>query len=314
MVGYDIFDKLKARFKGEGAFKILFCPYKEDMFDSMETIWEAAVKDRETYTEIMPIPYFTLVDVLPHSTRMEFKDYQGNFPEILNEGWDVIIIHYPYDTKNNVTRPMLTSAMLKFFTKHLVHINYAVIGDRDIEPKEGAFPAYKNCDLIICERKKHAEQLSGYMRMLNIHTECVAWGSPKFDKLDIDYPLPYAWQRKVRGKKKILLQTSLTPYLNTPNKLEQIKHFLDKYWDDESVCIWWRPHPLLADTILAHKPEDYNAFMELISTVEMSRHILDLTSNMRRAIAMTDELVSDRSSMVVLYESTGKPIRMLGEE
>ena len=227
MVGYDIFDKLKARYKGEGEFKILFCPYKEDMFDSMETVWEAAVKDKETFTEIMPIPYFTLVNLYPHTTRMEFENYQSNFPEILNYGWDVIMIHYPYDTKNNVTRPMLTSAMLKFFTKHLVHLNYAVIGDRDVEPHEAVAPVCKNCDLIICEKEKHAEQISGYLKMLNINTECVGWGSPKYDKLDIEYPMPYEWRKKAAGKKKILLQTSLIPYMNNPHKLEQIEHFLN---------------------------------------------------------------------------------------
>lgn len=311
MIGYDIFDKLKARYKVGEKFRILFCPYKEDMFDSMATIFEKACMDEETITDVMPIPYFTLVNALPSTTEMEFKLFQDNFPTILNETWDVIVIHYPYDTINNVTRPFMTSAMLKFFCTHLVHINYAVIGDRDIDPTEARFPAYKNCDLIICEREKHKEQLSKYLQDNHINTECVAWSSPKFDKLDIKYPMPHSWEQAVKDRKVILLQTSLIPFLKNPYKLKQIENILDRYMNDDSVCLWWRPHPLLRASIKAHRPSMLEKYDELVKKVEESRHILDDTKELHRAIAMTDEMISDRSSVVVMYEYTGKPVTLL---
>lgn len=309
MIGYDIFDNLKSRYKGEGMFRILFCPYKEEMWDSMETIYERACQDDETVADIMPIPYFTLVNLLPDTTKIEFKLFQNNFPEILNKYWDVILIHYPYDTKNNVTRPMMTSPMLKFFCKKLVLIGYAVIGGRDISPEEAVYPAMKNADVIICEREKHAEQTYGYLKDLNPNVECFGWGSPKYDKLDIPYELPDDWKKKTEGRRVILLQTSLKPYLNNPDKLNQIEKFINRFWNDDTVCLWWRPHPLLAETIKAHKPNELKEYLSLVEKVRNSRHILDDTSNLRRAISMTDEMVSDVSSVVFLYQHTGKPIR-----
>lgn len=314
MIGKEIFEKLKARYKTGEYFKILFCPYKEDMFDSMQTVWESASRDTKTITDIMPIPYFTLVNVLPNETKMEFPQYQLNFPEILNDGWDVIVIHYPYDTKNNITRPMLTSGMLKFFTKHLVHINYAVIGNRDVDEVDGSFPAYKNCDLIVCEQEKHAKQLTKILRERQIDTECVGWGSPKYDMLERGGVLPPAWEKKIICKHVILLQTSLIPFMTHDNKLEQIEEIIDKYFNDDSVCLWWRPHPLLEATIKAHRPSKLEGYKRLLKKVEESRHILDLTSDMPRAIAETDELISDRSSLVILYMHTGKPITLMEEE
>ena len=314
MIGKEIFEKLKARYKTGEYFKILFCPYKEDMFDSMQTVWENAVLDTKTITDIMPIPYFTLVNVLPNETKMEFPQYKSNFPEILNDGWDVIVIHYPYDTKNNVTRPMLTSGMLKFFCKKLVLIPYAVIGDRELTREEAYFPANKNCDLLICESEKQAKQLRKYFIDGNITTEAVGWGSPKFDKLEQDYSVPPAWQKKINGKKVILLQTSLIPFLQKENKLEQIEEIIDKYFDDDSVCLWWRPHPLLEASIMAHRPSKLEGYQKLLRKVDESRHILDLTSEMHRAIVNTDEMISDRSSLVILYMHTGKPITLMEEE
>lgn len=313
MIGYEIFDKLKARYKGKDKFRILFCPYKEDMFDSMKTVYEKAKNDEETVADIMPIPYFTLVNALPNGTNIEFAQYQLNFPNILNYGWDVIVIHYPYDTRNNVTRPFMTSAMLKFFCKYLVHIPYAVIGDRDIKKDEASFPAYKNCDLIVCEQEKHAKQLSQFLREMNIDTECVGWGSPKYDKLDYNYPMPISWVKKTEGKKIILLQTSLIPFLQNPRKIEQIEGVIDQYFNDDSVCLWWRPHPLLEASIKAHRPSMLADYKRLIMKVKFSRHIFDNTSELHRAIVNSDEMISDKSSVVELYKHTGKPITMLEE-
>ena len=72
MIGKTIFENLKAKFKDKGAFRILFCPYKEEMWDSMETIYDAARVDSETIAEIMPIPYFTLMTNLPVVAKLEF--------------------------------------------------------------------------------------------------------------------------------------------------------------------------------------------------------------------------------------------------
>lgn len=322
MIGKEIFEKLKAKYKNGDKFRILFCPYKEDMFDCMDTIYDAASYDDETETTIMPIPYFKLENGLPTSIQMEFgvefsdygDKYQKNFPTILNRGWDCIVIHNQYDQYNNVTRLLLTSLILKQFCKYLVFIGYAVVGDRNIEREEIHFPMFKNADLIICENDKHAKQIAGHLNYYGWNTETVGWGNPKYDKLDMKYGLPKEWEEKTNGRKKILLQTSLVPFLQNPGeKLKQIEHIIDYYFEDDSVCLWWRPHPLLKTTIKAHCQMQYDKFIELENRIKNSRHILDMTNNCHRAIVETDEMISDKSSMVVMYKHTGKPITMLEE-
>lgn len=314
MIGEEIFIKLKNRFKGTGKFRILFCPYKEDMFDCMETIFESAKKDDDTITEIMPIPYFKLERQLPKELAMEFPNYCGNFPEALNDGWDCIIVHNQYDQYNSVTRLLLTSLMLKQFCNNLVFIGYAVIGDRDIDREEIHLPAFKNFDLVICETEKQAEQTERYIREFGWSGKAVGWGNPKYDKLDKEIFIPMPWRDKIEGKEIILLQTSLVPFMQHPaEKFEQITETIKKYFNDDKVCLWWRPHPLLEHTIKTQFTPIFDDYEMLVSMVRGSRHIYDDTRDCHRAIIASDRMISDKSSMVIMYRKTGKPIEMLEE-
>ena len=310
MIGYEIFKKLKVRYKTGEQFKILFCPYKNSMWDSMETIWEKAVQDDETTTNVMPIPFFTLNELKPQKIHMEFPQF-NSFPEVLNEGWDVILIHYPYDQRNTITRPLLTSYMLKFFCRHLVFLNYAVIGNKDVVKMEAQLPALCNADLVIAENERIAEQTKAALEEINVHNEVVPWGSPKYDKLCIPYELPDEWKDKVEGKRVILFQTSIVPYMRNPHKIMQIDKVLKEYMEKDDVCLWWRPHPLYEETILAHRPLEIKKWEDMKNRVKKSRHIFDDTPDLHRAISMTDEMITDTSSVVILYEYTGKKITML---
>ena len=311
MIGQEIFEKLKARFKREDKFRILFCPYKEDMFDCMRTIYLSAKEDEETVTDVMPIPYFLLEAGLPKRIEMEFP-WCNNFPDALNDGWDCIVIHNQYDQFNSVTRLLLTSLMLKQFCNNLVFIGYAVVGDRDIEPQEVHLPMFKNVDLVICENNRHAYQTEMYMREQGWSGKAVGWGNPKFDNVDTE--IPDSVKDKINGREVIFLQTSLVPFMQNPNaKLKQIEGIIDKYFYNDSVCIWWRPHPLLEHTIKSQYPPVYKQFVNLKKRIDESRHIYDTSSDNHTCINIADRMISDKSSMVVMFEKTGKPIEMMEE-
>lgn len=308
MIGKTIFENLKAKFKDKGAFRILFCPYKEEMWDSMETIYDAARVDDETVVEIMPIPYFTLMNNLPVVAKLEFENYNKNFPWMLNDGWDVIVFHYPYDLLNNVTRPMVTSTHLKRFCKHLVFVHYACMGDRDIADKEALYPGIKNSDLVVFETEKQA---SHAQRVLEAYChwqgECVAWGSAKHDLVG-KFKVPKEWEEVINGRPTVFLQTSIIPLLNTPNKLEQIRKVIE---DNKDKCIIWRPHPLYEDTILAHRPKDLEDYWQLKNDFMVSDNIIDYFSTPEIAISVADEMISDQSSLINLWKQTGKKLTML---
>lgn len=306
MIGQTIFNNLKEKFKDGEKFRILFCPYKQEMWDSMETIYDAAREDKETVTDIMPIPYFTLMNNLPVEARMEFRS--DAFPGLLNRGWDVIVFHYPYDLLNNVTRPMVTSTHLKRFCKHLVLVHYACLGDRDIQDKEALYPGVKNSDIVVWETEKQANHAQ---RVLEAYChwkgENVAWGSAKYDLLG-KVSTPETMIRAINGRPTILLQTSVIPLMNNPNKLEQIKKVLE---ENKDKCIIWRPHPLYEATILSHRPEDYEEYMRIKNEFLESDNIFDFYAAPEIAISVADEMISDQSSLINLWKQTGKKLTML---
>lgn len=307
MIGQTIFNNLKEKFKGEGRFKILFCPYKEEMWDSMETIYMSALKDYDTDVEIMPIPYFTLANLQPVTSCIEFGEYARNFPNALNNDWDVIIFHYPYDNLNNVTRPLVYSSHLKRFCKHLV-LTFYYCKPTDIEDKEALYVGVKNSDLVIYETEQQAEHAKRVLKAYcNWQGECVAWGSAKYDLVG-KMNCPKDWEEVIGNRKTVFLQTSIIPLMNNPNKLEQIKEVIEA---NKDKCIIWRTHPLYEATILAHRPQDYEAYVKLVNDFIETDNIFDTTTTPEIAISVADEMISDRSSLVTLWNATGKKLTML---
>lgn len=313
--GEKIFNNLKEKYYTEGRtdkFKVLFCPYKWEMWDCMATIYGYAKRDSDTEVKIMPIPYFTLQNMKPKALKMDFIEHQKEFPNALNEKWDIIIFHYPYDNCNSLTRPLLFSSNLKCFCKHLVLTEYFVIGNRMPSVTELSCPGVRNADLIIYETEEQAEyakkELSG-----KSNAECVGWGSAKYDLLKSEKSTPpVVWEQKMRNRKVILLQTSIVPYMNNPHKLEQIEQILDKYEKNNNVCLIWRPHPLYRDTVIAYSPHNLKKFDSLVERVEKSdKDIFDYGETAELTMNLADEMISDRSSLVTLWQTTGKKLTLL---
>lgn len=308
IVGYEIAKKVIERYNPES---VLFCPYKEEMWDCMQTVYDYFADKTNIKTGIMPIAYYTLSNNRITDLKIEFKKHAGNFPMILKGGWDIIFFHYPYDQLNNVTRPLLYSTELKAFCKHLVLLPYAVT-NRNAEPNEVVYPGIRNSDLIICETD---EQATVSNRLLEGQPgwkgECVGWGSPKFDMIELA-EIPEVWKQKAGERRIVLLQTSLIPYLQDRNKMNQTETIIKSYMKNNKVCLVWRPHPLFKDTIIAHRREDLKRFEGLIDLVKQSpKDIFDDTKTAETCIKFADEMLSDESSLVTLWKTTGKKLTML---
>ena len=313
-VGEQIAEKLIERYNPKS---VLFCPYKAEMWDSMCTIHEA-IKERNIRTEVMAIPYYTLNNGKIYDLRRD-EIHNGDFPMALTRGdsdkyggsrmWDIIIFHYPYDNANNVTRPILMSHELKAFCYNLVLVSYSCIGDRPILEQEIAYSGVRNSDLVIVETEEQAEACNKMLKgKPNWQGEVVGWGSAKYDMIERAY-IPESWKEKGEGKRKILLQTSITPYLKDKNKLGQVESIIRTYIKDPNVCLIWRPHPLLRDTIIAHHRGELRKFEDLRELVEKSpKDILDTYDCPETAIKFADEMISDKSSLVLLWKKTGKKL------
>lgn len=322
MIGKKIADNLIEKYNPNS---ILFCPYKEEMWDSMDTIYSSidCNKDgKKIIKQVMPIAYYTLRQGKVYDIKIEFPEYAGNFPTALKNGlsekyggtkkWDVIVFHYPYDNLNNVTRPLIMSQVLKEFCYNLVLVYYACRGDKDIVAQDIWYSGVKNSDLVIFETEKQAEQANKIMREDPYwHGECVGWGTAKMDWIEMA-EIPEEWKKKAEGKRVVLLQTSLVPYLKNKNKIAQVESYITSYINNPKVCLIWRPHPLLKDTIIAHQRHDLFKFESLKEMVMKSpKDILDETPKPETCIKFADEMISDSSSLVIMWKTTGKKLTLV---
>ena len=298
MIGAEIYHKLKEKYNLKS---ILFCPYKEEMFDSMQTVYEEAMKDKEVETCLMPIPYYNLYHLMPVGLNMEFEGI--NFPDALTRRWDVIVYHYPYDGKNSITRPLIPTGVLKCFTDNLVLISYAITDREEVRENECLLTGVTNASLIVCATEGQVQKTQAVFDKYGVRdTELVAWGSPKYDKRKTC--IPKEWEDKKRqGRKVILLQTSIVPYMQNTNKLKQIEKFVDNH----SECILWRPHPLYTETIKSLRPFELPIFERIRDKVD----IFDSTKDYQNAFEFCDEMYSDGSSLDILFKQTEKPLYAL---
>ena len=77
----------------------------------------------------------------------------------------------------------------------------------------------------------------------------------------------------------------------------------------EDVILLWRPHPMIDASLPFMPPEVADAYTELRdSYIKEGFGIYDDSALLDRAIAVSDAYYGDMSSVVWLYQKTGKPI------
>ncbi len=309
--------------------EIVFMPYKASMWDSLESVWKAADEDPDCDAYVVPIPYY---DRNPDHSFGEFH-YEGNeYPDYVPvthyEAYnleqrrpDVIYIHNPYDGNNYVTSvdPRFYSSELKKYTNKLVYIPYFVVSD-NVPEHFCTAPGCIYADDVIVQSETVRDTYIDIIVKNNISTlkaaseKFVALGSPKFDcvvnKTPCDYVLPEEWKRKIEHKKVILYNTSVSAILNgNVQYLEKIKSVLNYFSEHREVVLWWRPHPLSEAVYDSMRHGLVDAYLNLIEQYKnLNFGIYDDTPDLHRAICLSDAYYGDRSSLVALYQLTGKPV------
>ena len=316
-------------------YRVLFLPYKYSMWDSFESIFEAAKEDENCEAYVMPIPYYD-------------KDQEGNFTEIHDESesypddvgiisWkdnqideidpDVIFIHNPYDGNNRVT-----SIHPKYYTNKLVCKDRVVIyvpyyvsytEDEGISVFMGSAGYYT--DYVIVQSEWYKEKFELEMIKHNIPKrweKFIVLGNPKYDKIrgltEYEYPLKDDWKEKIfdeSGNKKftILLDTTLEILLKKREKmLDKIGDVIDFLEKRDDLALIWRPHPLIEPTLRDMCPELVPEYKKLVDRCKnLDNCIFDDTNDMHTAIAWSDAFMGKYGSMIELYRVTKKPTIML---
>lgn len=310
-----------------GKISIAFLPYKVEMWDSLESVYNAALNDRKCEVKVIPIPYFE-------------KDIDGNFTVMRYDydkytvpccDWqediaaDVIFIHNPYDSFNKLTsvHPKFYTSNLRKICKFIVYIPYFVL-DNDakniFKPDLFCLPGVFFSDLVVVQsetmRQNYIDTLNKFcgpaIEKFNIESKIKALGSPKIDKIlaDSDTEVPENWLPFIEGKKEIILvNETITNITNTRQAgIDKLYRFFEQSQADKDTCIIFRPHPLLEISIADLSPEILEPYKTLVKTFkERKWGIYDDTDDMYISMRLADKLISPHSSVLYLWKFTGKP-------
>ena len=309
--------------------EVLFLPYKAAMWDSMESVWEAARDDENCHAVVMPIPYALLSK---DGSVKEWQCESDKFPPYVPViDWhtydleikhpDVIYIHNPYDDSNRLTQveSRFFSRNLRKCTDMLVYIPYFALTGMWPEMHLD-LPCYKHVDKIIVQ-SPHYQIINGnFFEEDNAGLEdvmpagkVVALGSPKLDKMakiDAMYKLPDGWAAKLGRRKTVFYNTTVSPLLTYGKrglrKMWQVYHAIKQQND---MTFIWRPHPLLETMLGEQHPELVISYIEWKKAICTLSHVIyDETPDLERAVALSDAYIGEGSSVVQLFAMFGKPI------
>ena len=263
---------------------------------------------------------------------------------------DVIYIHNPYDNCNIVTSvpERYFSSNLRKCTDCLVYIPYFVLNEIEPDDQEAIdhmkhfcfLPGIIWADKVIVQSEKmrqiyinefiKAAKENGlpeeYTDRKRLEDKILGLGSPKLDKARNtrreDLEVPDEWLKIIEKpdgtwKKIIFYNTSISALLNDDEKmLEKMKSVFSIFKEQQdAVALLWRPHPLIPSTIKAMRPQLWAEYEKIVSTYrEEGWGIYDDSADMDRAVVLSDAYYGDASSVVQVYQETGKPVMLQNVE
>ncbi|GFI15302.1 hypothetical protein IMSAGC009_00460 [Lachnospiraceae bacterium] len=327
--------------------EIVFLPYKASMWDSLESVWKAAEEDPDCDAYVIPIPYF---DKNPDGSLREAHYEGDLYPEYVPvtdyndynfdaRRPDMIYIHNPYDECNHVTsvHPFFYSKNLKKYTDNLIYIPYFILGEIDPEDEESVenmqhfclVPGVFYADKVVVQSE---DMRQVYINVLTKETredsrsiweeKILGLGSPKVDKIlstkKEELKIPEEWLQIIEKpdgnwKKIIFYNTSVSAFLRYEEKmLEKIKDVFRVFEENhEEMALLWRPHPLIKATIESMRPKLWKEYQEIVERYKTEGWgIYDDSADLDRAVCLSDAYYGDWSSIVYLYQKTGKLIMM----
>lgn len=301
----------------------VFLPYKASMWDSLESIWQAADTDPDCDAYVIPIPYF---DKSPDGSfvkrHYEARQYPAYVPVVKYEDYnfearrpDLIFIHNPYDEGNFITsvHPYFYSENIKKFTDCLVYVPYYTTSG-GMSEGQALCMAYLNVDYIVIQSEKYRK----YYDERIPDSKFLVLGSPKFDsvihKCQNPPSPPSEWKEKMEGRKVYFYNTSIGGMLgNTDAFLKKMRYVFDIFKDRTDVCLLWRPHPLMESTFESMRQEYkpvYDALKQEFITEQIG--IYDKTADIENTIALSDVYIGDGATSVTsLFGVVGKPLFIL---
>ena len=309
--------------------EVVFMPYKASMWDALESVWKAADEDPDCDAYVIPIPYYDRKSDHSfgemHYEGEMFPDYvpitHYNAYNLEARHPDAIYIHNPYDEYNYVTSvdPRFYAKELKNYTDCLCYIPYFVVPD-DVVAHHCTTAGCCYADKVFLQSEAVRDRYEDVFTRTygnsfgDAKEKFVASGSPKFDAVanskKEDFIIPEEWQKIIGDKKIILYNTSVGTILRGDKAyLEKLKDVLNYFKSQNDVVLWWRPHPLSTATYDSMRTALLDEYITLINEYKTAGYgVYDDTPDLQRAIICSDAYYGDWSSLIALYQLTGKPV------
>lgn len=315
-IGRKIADKI-IELHGSTEFKVAFLPYKRSMWNSMESVYEE-LKASGVEVHCYPIPYLRMkANKEPDYLDTDFYMF-GDIAEridTLTEA-DYVAIHYQYEDHNKVT-----NMMPKYFTKaikdryhcKIIFLPYGIYGN---QPRYSLQPGCRDVDYAFLESDDAVNLfISGWKTQgIDFTGRVFSFGSPKLDAMGkLKREIPEEWADIIGDRSVTLICNSLGPFLEDPFRRMTLyhHHILDEIGAGRAVI--FRPHPLLRTTVksmLSSMLQDYDAFISWAHKQEGV--VVDESEYLERAFGIADRMISDMSSVIPMWQMTGKPVEVIG--
>ena len=291
-IGKQITQKL-IEIHGGSDFVIGFLPYKRSMWNCMESVYQEC-QNAGAFPYILPLPYY----LMPEKEVVCEHDL---FPEALDISllgkisFDFLVIHYPYDGNNRVT-----SMLPEYYTAELR--NYGKVIFIPYSCTTGIFTrlhaGLANIDYAFLRSETECNNFirEWQTRGVDFSGRVFGFGSPKMDSI----------KKCSRGSATLVIN-SLAPYLYAPFvRIDAYRRVIT----NEIGCgrkVIFRPHPLLRQTIKSMRPDTEEAYNEFVEWCKAQENVIyDETEDLEHALEQADYLVSDPSSVLEMWMSTGR--------
>ena len=295
MIGQRIIEILQEEVARD--LSIAFLPYKYSMWDCMESVYLSAQR-LGLDTGIIPLDY----QIMPEGTWVNesesFPQPTGTFEDLKNSNYDVLVIHYPYDGCNNVTKlhPSQWTEELKQYGK-VCYIPY----HGNIAGTEWSrfyrMPGARNCDMIVLGSDRDVEVFKNENPKYPGKIIQVS-DSPKVDAPFIHMydTRPLEW-RFLKRPVTLIIGTLWTFTHDPVSRIDKHKRIIDQELKAGHSVIY-RPHPLVYPAIKVMRPEIKRMYEEFIDQMREDGVILDDKPDLHRTIAVSDKIYTDPSSVI----------------
>ena len=291
-IGKQITDKI-IEIHGSTDFVIGFLPYKRSMWGCMESVYQEC-RNAGAVAYILPLPYY----LMPNK---EVVCEHELFPEALDISllgkisFDYLVIHYPYDGNNRVT-----SMLPEYYTAELRNYGNVIFIPYSCSP--GIFTrlhaGLANIDYAFLRSETECNNFirEWQTRGVDFSGRVFGFGSPKMD----------AMQKCSCGSATLVIN-SLAPYLNAPMIRIQLYKMHIENEIKRGRKVIFRPHPLLRQTIKSMRPDTEEAYNEFVEWCKAQENVtFDESEDLENALEQADYLVSDPSSVLEMWMSTGR--------